>query len=60
MDARDRALARLTEMLTPAAALGIARCPFHTKNCPRERCRHRKDAARAELHQIVLTLFDLG
>jgi hypothetical protein len=72
-NAKLRAAARLVEVLTPAAALGIA-CPDAKYFCQarhagtpchnsrgevKPMCFSRLEAAGAKLHQIVLTLFDL-
>jgi hypothetical protein len=58
MDARDRALQRLIEMLTPAAALGI-RCDFCTgivrPDSPHE---VRRNAAREMLASDLRVLFE--
>ena len=68
MDARDRALARLTEMLMPAAALSIPCqrwcCAVATKPCTDDdgnvapTCELRLDAARTELHSLLRVLFE--
>lgn len=67
-NARERAAARLVEVLTPAAALGIA-CTYCDaepgRGCVKEQLTGtpmtgyhsiRIAAARAELHQLLLTL----
>lgn len=71
-NARERAALRLVELLTPAAALGIAcpvcnsgrgvRCVWWTDATPADTAEEppthfrRMDAARAELHSLLLTL----
>lgn len=69
-NARERAAMRLTEMLTPAAALGIE-CPL-CQAAPERVClinpmdrpltmhNARRDHARAELHSLLLVLLGDG
>jgi hypothetical protein len=57
MDARDRALQRLIETLTPAAALGVA-CPTHDHCQLGAECRDRIAAAREMLASDLRVLFE--